>query len=400
MGTRSQDDMPVAEMPRTLDEMADLRARGPVARVRFAVGGEAWVVLSHQHARELLADARLGRAPLVRQDVPHRAAFPKFLKNTLMFTDQPQHARLRRLVAKWFTARRVESYRDRTTAVAHRLIDDLEGAGAPADLIAGFAAPLPLDVLTNLLGVPMEHKHRFEEWVRVLLSIDARTAQQADAAMDEMAAYLTEAIGRKRAHPEEDLLSGLASVRDKDDSLTGEEILWIAMLVLTGGFDNTANAIGTGVYALLRHAEQRAVFQSDPDRFVTTLTEEVLRHGRQSVGEGHQVAGVPFLALEPIEFAGIRIEPGEFVVVHRTSANHDETVFDEPGRFDVTRSPNPHLGFSHGAHHCLGAPLARMELQVAFTTLFARLPDLAPAGEPRFLREMLSAPMAELPVRW
>lgn len=385
--------------PTNLAEMDRLREIAPILRVRFPVGGTGWLVTEHGLARQMLTDSRLGRAPLTDGQMPYRATFPRFLTKTLLFTDDPEHARLRRIVAKWFTARRVEALRARTAETAHRLIDEMVAAGAPANLIEFVCDPLPIDVLCNVLGLDPAMKPTFQAWSRTLQATGSVTDEELDTAQDEMGDFLMRTIVAKRVDPGEDLLSSLASAVDKDESLTDEEILPIAMLILAAGFDNTANTIGAGVYALLGHPEQRQRLLDDP-ALIKTAVEEILRHGRVSMGNGLRNTGVPFIALEAIDVAGVRIEAGEFVVVHRTAANHDGAVFAEPERFDVGREVNPHLGLSHGIHHCLGAPLARMELQVAVGAIFERLPGLELAGPPNYLATTISQPMIDLPVRW
>lgn len=392
--------IPVELLTQSLDRLAELRRETPVRKVVYTSGQEAWVVLSHDLARRALQDQRLSRARLVSGPMPYRGVFPEFLKSTLLFKDPPEHTRLRRLVAKFFTLRRVETLRASIQALADRLLDELERSGPPADLMENFAIPLPINVLTDLLGVPYADRARFIGWSRATLSTSGMTAEQSAKAIRELRDYLTGIITEKRSRPHDDLISALVMASDRDESLTDDEILPIAMVLIVGGFENTANMIGAGVYALLRHPEQLEVLRADVDGTIPTATEEILRHARQSVGLVPESAGVPYLAVEDIEVGGVTIRAGEAVAVHRVAANHDEAAFSDPDVFDVTREHNPHLGFSYGVHHCLGAQLARLELQVAFASLIVRFPHLALAGEPRYHTGLLNGPMAELPLTW
>ena len=228
------------------------------------------------------------------------------------------------------------------------------------------------------------------------------TEEQAGAALGELGAYIAGLIAERRVTPRDDLLSALAHARDKDETLTDAEILPIAFILIVGGFDNTSNFITTGVLALLRNAGQRELFLSDPDRLAPTAVEEILRHGRDEMGL--PVAGggalVPFVAAANVVIDGQAIAAGEAIAVDPGSAAHDPTVVPDPGRFDITRADNPHLTLSYGLHHCLGAPLARMEMQVGLAELFKRLPSLRLAGEPVIRHDILTQPMTDLPVTW
>ncbi|MGK8509645.1 cytochrome P450 [Nocardia asiatica] len=220
--------------------------------------------------------------------------------------------------------------------------------------------------------------------------------------MAELAAYMTDLIARRRIEPREDLLSSLANARDKDETLTDAEILPIAFVLIVGGFDNTANFLTTGVLSLLRSDEHRELFLTDPDGLAPTAAEEVLRHGGFMMGSPVSGGGglVPFVATDNVVIDGQLIAAGEAVSIDPAAASHDPDAVADPGRFDITRKDNPHLMLSHGLHHCLGAPLARMELQVGLAELFKRIPDLRLAGEPEVRRDVLTQPMTALPVTW
>jgi cytochrome P450 len=316
--------------------------------------------------------------------------------------DPPDHTRFRRLVAKAFTMRRVETLRGKTQAIADELIDAMVAAGSPGNLVDAYALQLPIRVIGDMLGVPEEGRANFVQWSHALLATSGMTPEEIGESMTSLYVYLNGLMADKRADPQDDLLSALAAARDADDRLTDAEITEIAMLLVVGGFDNTANFIELGVLALLSSPEQRAALMADIDGVIPTAVEEILRHVRFAIGGGISGSAglVPFVATEDVEISGVLIRAGEAVAVDPTTANHDDNVFADADVFDVTRSRNPHLTLSHGLHHCLGAPLARMELQVAIGTLFRRLPGLKLASEPVYQQGVLTGGMIDLPVSW
>jgi cytochrome P450 len=257
-------------------------------------------------------------------------------------------------------------------------------------------------MICNLLGIPPEDRDKFERWSSSTLAVAGMSEEEIMNNMLELVVYTTALIEQRRAEPREDLLSALANARDKDDTLTDEEILPIALLLIIAGFDNTANFICTGVLSLLNNAEQRELFLSDIDGLAPTAVEEVLRHGRFELGLPASGAGglVPFVATEDVEIDGQVIAAGEAVLVDPAATAHDGVALPDGEKFDIRRENNPHLTLSYGLHHCLGAPLARMEMQVGISELFRRLPGLRLAGQPVVNFDHLSQPIAELPVTW
>lgn len=391
-------DTHVYDAPQTLQEAERLREIAPIVRVRMTNGAESWMVLTHDLARDVLSDQRLGRAPLVTGgEIPYRVKYPEYLKSTLLFKDDPEHARLRKSVARWFTARRIEQFRERTLATANRLLDEIALSGGSAELMEAYASKLPIDVLLALLGADTSRADDFLRWTQTLLGTGDISQEELDRALHECRTYLQAEITHKRATPEGDLLSALASLT-ADDGLSDDEIISIAMIILIGGFDNTANMIGSGIYALLHHPEQLRQYLEDVPGQTTALAEEMLRHGRQSMGRGLAIPGIPSVALEDLTIGGVDVRAGEHVMVNRNAASHDAAVFSHPDELDIQRSPNPHLGLSHGIHHCLGAPLARMELQVAYSALFSRFPATEITGEVTYQTDMISQPILTLPV--
>jgi cytochrome P450 len=376
----------------------------PMTKVPMPVGGEAWVIHRYHAAKQMLENPKFVRGPFARgeQPTPYFVHFPDFLKTTIQFADPPDHTRLRKLVAKAFTARRISQLRAGTQRIADELLSAMAQKGGPANLVAEFSLPLPIRVISELLGVPLSDRDKFVEWSKSTLATSGMTEEQIAQAGAELYVYLAELIAARRVEPRDDLLSALAAAREDDDSLTDEEILRMAMIIIVGGFDNTANFINLGVVALLRNPDQLKLLLADIDGVVATTVEEVLRHGFFAVGEKVTGSGglPPFTAIDDIEIDGVLIKKGESVLIDPASTNHDPSVFDNSAAFDVTRSPNRHLTLSHGVHHCLGAPLARMEMQVALASLFRQFPTLQLAGEPQYATEYLTAGMSDVPVRW
>ncbi len=376
----------------------------PMTKVTFPFGGDGWIIHRHQAAKEMLQNPNFVRGPFARgeREVPFFVQFPDFLKTTLQFADPPDHTRLRKLVVKAFTARRVARLREGTSRIADELLDGMVAHGAPANLVEHFSLPLPIRVISELLGVPSSDQDKFIEWSKSTLATSGMTEEEILEAGAQLYGYLSELIAARRAEPRDDLLSALATARDKDDSLTDEEILPVAMLLIVAGFDNTANFINLSVLSLLRNPDQLRALLADIDGVAATAVEEVLRHGHFTAGEKVNGLGslVPYVATEDVEIDGTLIRKGEAVAIDPASTNHDPKAFDAPGVFDITRESNPHLTLNHGLHHCLGAPLARMEMQVALTTLFGRLPTLKLAGEPEYASEFLTAGMQVLPLAW
>lgn len=402
--TRAQYPFPASPPEKAVETYHRILDERPMTKVAMPTGGEAWVIHRHEAAKQMLESPKFVRAPFARgeQEIPYFVHFPEFLKSTLMFADPPSHTRLRKLVAKAFTARRVSRLRESTIAIAENLLDAMEQRGGQADLVESYALPLPITVLSELLGVPVSDRDKFIKWSQSTLATSGMTEKESAEAGAQLYAYLSELIAARREEPRDDLLSALATAREQDDSLTDAEILPIAMLLIVGGFDNTANFINTGVLSLLRNPDQLKIFLGDIDGVVATTVEEVLRHGHFAVGQDFTGFGglPPFVAAEDVEIDGVLIRKGEAVTVEPAGVNHDPQVFANSDAFDITRKDNPQLTLSHGVHHCLGAPLARMEIQVALASLFRRYPNLKLAGEPEYAADFITAGMSSLPVTW
>lgn len=352
-------------------EYARLRAEAPLSRVTMPDGQPAWLVTRHADVALVLSDPRFGVAP-------PGAALPG---NDSLFQDGAAHGRLRRLVSRAFTARRVEALRPRVESLAGQYVAEMAAAGPPADLVAALARPLPLTVIAELLGVRVDDRDRFGRWADAALAVvaldEAGTGEaggdgggDAGQAWAQLGGYVTELVAAKRADPGEDLLSALVAVRDRDDGrLSDAELVTMASALLMAGYLTTANAFSIGALELLP-AGRLAGLAHRPDRLAAAV-EEILR--RQS---GRSGEAMPRFAHEDIELYGQRIAAGERVLARIEAANRDPERFAVPDRFDPDRSPNPHLAFGHGPHHCLGAALARLELHAALGALAARLPGL------------------------
>ncbi|NKY55239.1 cytochrome P450 [Nocardia flavorosea] len=387
-----------------LERYHAIAADRPMTMMTMPFGGDVWVIHRNAAAREMLSDGRFVREPFRTGErvVPYFVEFPDFLRTTLQFEDPPHHTKLRKLVQRSISPKRVKAMRDSAVEFANHLIDEMIAKGAPTNLVHDYAVALPIQMLANLLGVPPEDRPKFQKWSSSTLAVANMPEEAVVANMTELVVYMMSLIEERRKEPREDLLSDLANARDKDDSLTDGEILPIALVLIIGGFDNTANFICAGVHSLLSNPDQLELFRADPDGLAPTAVEEILRHGRMAVGS--TVAGggglVPFVATEDVELDGRPIAKGEAILVDPGSVNHDGVVVENDGVFDIRRSNNPHLTLSYGLHHCLGAPLARMEMQVGLAELFKRLPSLRLEGEAVIDMDNLTQAVTDLPVSW
>ncbi|MGW0055114.1 cytochrome P450 [Nocardia nova] len=387
-----------------VDRYRAIAAERPMTKMTMPFGGDVWVIHRNAAAREMLSDGRFVREPFRTGErvVPYFVEFPDFLRTTLQFEDPPHHTKLRKLVQRSISPKRVKAMRDSAVEFANHLIDEMAAKGAPTNLVHDYAVALPIQMLANLLGVPPEDRPKFQKWSSATLAVANMPEEEVVANMTELVVYMMALIEERRKSPREDLLSDLANARDKDDSLTDGEILPIALVLIIGGFDNTANFICAGVLSLLRNPDQLELFLQDPDGMAPTAVEEILRHGRMALGD--KVAGggglVPFVATEDVEIDGQLVARGEAVMVDPAAVAHDGVALEHDDVFDIRRSNNPHLTLSYGLHHCLGAPLARMEMQVGLAELFKRLPGLTLHGEAVVDNDNLTQPIVDLPVTW
>ncbi|AKN73785.1 cytochrome P450 [Streptomyces sp. PBH53] len=372
---------------------ARLRELGPVHRVRLpAADGhyDTWLVVGYQEVRAALTDPRLAN------DGSRSGARPldeELIGKYLLLADPPQHTRLRGLVARAFTMRRVEELRPRIQRITDDLLDEMLPRGR-ADLIDALAYPLPITVICELLGIPEMDRTEFRKMSTELVAPTSAEAEH-DATV-RLAEYFTGLIEDKRcAGPTGDLLSDLIRTTAEDgDRLSPGELRGMAYLLLIAGHETTVNLIGNAVLALLTHPAQLAALRADMS-LLGGAVEEALRW------EGPVETSAFRYAAEPLEIGGVRIGRGDRVLVGLTAAQRDAARYAEPDRFDIRRDTRGHLAFGHGIHYCLGAPLARLEGRIAIGTLLERAPGLTLDGEPgEWLPGMLMRGVRSLPVRW
>ncbi|MFF3456140.1 cytochrome P450 [Streptomyces sp. NPDC002730] len=377
---------------------ARLRADGPVHQVRAPDGEELWLVVGHDACRAAFTDPRLSRAWMksgsigqiinTDQDQPALAH--------MLMSDPPDHTRLRRLVAREFTPRRIDTLAPRIQKITDGLIDAmLADEERRADLIDSFAFPLPMTVICELLGVPELDRDAFRGWSNEMV---ARTSPEAEArAYEEVPAYLGELIAAKRAAPGEDLLSAMIHAVDEGgDRLSPRELIGMSVLLLIAGHETTVNLIGNGMRALFAHPGQLAALRADFG-LLDGAVEEMLRY------DGPVETCTDRLALEDVEMGGAVIPAGSTVLIAMADADRDPERFKDPDRFDIRRDARGHIAFGHGLHYCLGAPLARLEGRIAIRTLLERCPDVAPdadEAELPWMPGMLIRGVRKLPVRW
>ncbi|MET7741272.1 cytochrome P450 [Streptomyces sp. NPDC005385] len=372
---------------------AELRTLGPVHRVRLPppdAHHETWLVVGYEEARAALADPRLAKDA---EKIGITFLDEELIGKYLLVADPPQHTRLRSLIAREFTPRRVAALGPRIQEITDGLLDAMLPGGR-ADLVESFAYPLPLTVICELLGVPGPARAAFRA-----LSTEAVAPTSAESEYDafvRLAAYLGDLIEDKRsAGPADDLLSGLIRTTAEDgDRLSPEELSGMAFVLLVAGHETTVNLIAGAVHALLTHPDQLTALRADMMLLDGTI-EETLRY------EGPVENATFRYATQPLDIGGTAIASGDAVMVGLTAADRDGTRYPAPDRFDIRREARGHIAFGHGIHYCLGAPLARLEARVALGSLLERCPDLALDGPPSgWLPGMLMRGARRVPVRW
>ncbi|MCX4658425.1 cytochrome P450 [Streptomyces uncialis] len=374
------------------EEYERVRDQPGLLRVRLPYGEPAWLVTRYADARLVLGDQRFSRAAAAARDEPRQSEGRA--DGGILSMDPPDHTRLRSLVAGAFTARRAERLRPQVRELTASLLDDLEAAGPPADLVDRFALPLPVAVICRLLGVPTQDRPRFRVWSDAALSTSSLTAAEFKANREELRAYMAGLIDLHRQEPRDDLMTTLIEARDGGDRLSEVELIDLCVAVLVAGHETTASQIPNFVLTLLDHPDQLARLRARPE-LVPDAVEELLRF--VPLGSG---AAAPRYATEDIEVGGTLVRAGTPVLVAAGAANRDALRFTAPGVLDIARAGNQHLGFGHGVHHCLGASLARMELQEAVGALLARFPGLRLAGDVTWKSEMLVRGPRVMPVGW
>ncbi len=351
----------------------DLLRDEPVSRVALPYGGEAWLAVRYEDVRTVLSDPRFSRAAVVGRDVPRVRPEIDDQASSILNMDPPEHTRLRKLVAKAFTARRVEQLRPRAARLTAELLAALRAAGPGADLVEHLSVPLPVTIICELLGVPVGDRAVFRAAAEAALSTSAMTPGERARARDEIVAYMAGLVAQRRVAPTDDLLGALVVARDEGDRLTEGELIALGIGILVAGHETTMNQIGNMSYTLLTRPDRGDALRAGPEA-VARGVEELLRFTPLGAS-----VGFPRIATEDVELSGVTVPAGDAVVVSVHAANRDPEVFESPDELILDRATIPHIGFGHGVHHCLGAQLARMELQEARRAV-ARVPGPAAGG--------------------
>jgi cytochrome P450 len=359
-----------------------LRVESPVREIIAPGGVKVWLVTGYEEAKVALADSRLSKRidlgqKVIEQNTDGEGAgmvFAAELAAHMMNTDPPDHTRLRKQVNKVFTTRAVEKLRPRVEKITKDLLDAIADEDR-VDLMSRFAQPLPMMVICELLGVPTAERDRFRGWVPTQLSGGPETIAET---APELLGYLQELVDRKRSEPADDLLTGLVTSSD-EGKLTTQELVSTAFLLLVAGHETTIHLLGNGIFAMLTHPGQLAALRADRSLLPNAI-EEFLRY------ESPTATSSLRFTTEPVEMGGVVVPAGELVVVALGSANRDETQFPDGDCLDVRRKAGGHLAFGHGVHYCVGAPLARLEAQIAFGQLLDRFPALRLPVDPGTLR--------------
>jgi cytochrome P450 PksS len=365
---------------------ARLRAEAPVYRMTLPTRETAWLVTRYDDAAAVLKDERFVKDPANVLTPDQAASLPWFRKlfspvwHNMLNQDPPHHTRLRALVHKAFTPQRVERTRGRIQALADELLDRVQGRGR-MDVIHDYALPLSTTIIAEMLGAPAEDGRRFHRWSSAVLGRRSSTWGLLKAVPNVWAftRFIRQIVKARRADPRDDLVSALTQAEEAGDALSEEELAAMIMLLLMAGHETTINLIGNGTLALLEHPDQMARLRKDP-ALIMPAVEEMLRYTSPV-----ELAPERY-AREDVALAGAVIPRGAMVFVVIASANRDERQFADPDALDITREPNRHLAFGLGAHFCLGAALARLEGQIAISTLLRRVPDLRQAVAPDRLR--------------
>jgi len=358
-----------------------------------------WLAVRHADADAVLRERRLGRIFRERQPADVWETFNWLHADSILDCEPPKHTRLRALVAKAFARGHVERLRPRVRDLAGGLLDDAVAAGGPdgvVDLVADYAEPLPVMVIAELLGVPEEDRPLLRPWSQAIVKMyeyDRTPAQEeaARTASSEFSDYVAVLAKDRRANPGEDLVTHLASVEDGGQRLSERELVATCVLLLNAGHEASVNGFGNGMAALFRNPDQLARMVDDPWGTAVTAVEEMLRYDAP-------LQLFERTAKEDVDVAGVRLREGEKIAALLGAANRDPEVFPAAEVMDVGRDPNPHLGFGAGIHFCLGAPLARVELQASVPLLLERFPRLRPAGEAHLRRTFVLRGYETLPV--
>jgi cytochrome P450 len=366
---------------------AQIRAIDPVHRVSSTEDGRSiWLITSYEEAEAALRDPRLikrGRDVIppemsILQRIPNVAVYEQ-ISSHMLSTDPPDHTRLRGLVNKAFTPHLVEQWRGRIQAITDESLDAVQDKGK-MELINDFAFPLPMTVISEMLGIPVDDRQKFRYWSNLLVTGigDTPTFIKNFPMMEDFASYIYQLASTRRSQPQDDLITKLVQAEAEGVKLSQNELVSMIFLLIIAGHETTVNLIGNGVLALLQHPEQAQLLRQDPT-LIRSAIEELLRYN------GPLFNATARWAREDLEIGGKQIRRGDMISVELASANHDERQFFQADELDITRQENRHIAFGKGIHYCLGAPLARLEGQIAIGTLLRRLPNLRLDIDPRNL---------------
>ncbi|MCC5651899.1 cytochrome P450 [Nostoc sp. XA013] len=389
MDTREQVDMfSSAFTANPYATYAHLHKNAPIYRVMQSNGQPLWLITLYEDAITVLKDPHFVKdfrnaiTPEQLAELPPDEQTLEIMERNMIGSDPPNHTRLRGLVSKAFTLRQIEQLEPRIQEIAEQLLDTVQDKGS-MELISEYAFPLPMIVISEMLGIPNEDHDKFHQWSKALvegLSIhNTYPDKTALAAAAEFFDYIRALLNEQRMTPSNNLISALILAEEQGDKLTEDELISMIYLLILAGHETTVNLIGNGILALLQHPDQLAKLKNNPS-LIKSAVEEFLRY------ESSVQTTTSLYTKEDVEISGQVIPKGEQVMVVLGAANHDPAQFDKANELDITREINQHIAFGYGIHHCLGAPLARLEGQIAINTLLRRLPDLELAVTPEELR--------------
>jgi cytochrome P450 PksS len=365
--------------------LARLRSNQPVASTTLPDKTPVWLVTRYTDVYTLLKDERFAKSPLnamTAEQLRKRPWVPPMfrpLERNMLDLDSPDHTRLRELVHKAFTPRLIEQMRERVQTLAHELLDAVARKGE-MDLIRDYALPLPMILITEILGVPARDRDKFHKWSKTVVSVNQFDNNwRVIPAIWMFTRYLRRFIKMRRSDPKDDLVSALIRAEEAGDKLSEDELFAMIFLLLIAGHETTVNLIGSGVLALLEYPDQMEKLRRNPF-LIKSAVEELLRY------TAPVFLSTERYAREDVTLHGVTIPRGGMTLGVIASANRDETMFTSPDQLDITRDPNKHLSFGYGIHFCLGAPLARMEAQIAINTLLDRISNLRLKGSTESLR--------------
>lgn len=352
-----------------------LRAEEPVHRLLLPSGHAAWMVTRYEDAVNILQDSRFVTGVLDNRNDETEKSLPPhqaIISRNLISVGPEDHRRLRRLIQKAFTPRMIERLRGRIVEISDELLDKIQARNTREfDLIEDYAFPLPIIVICEMLGVPLKDQDKFRAWSNTIMESvsNPQMNQESDEVMKAFVNYLQELITQRRNHIQQDLISDLIGIEEEGDKLTEQELYALVFVLIIAGHETTVNLIGNGMLALLEHPQQKQLLMDQPD-LIQAAVEEVLRFNGPA-----EISNVRWAA-ENVDFQGIQIRQGDMMLIALSSANRDSSRYENPDTFDITRKVNDHIAFGKGIHYCLGAPLARLEGEIAINALLQRLPEI------------------------